>query len=80
MARRLVALGLADVAAADNHGDWRTVSAAWNLIRDSGSPGAAERLCRVNPRAVVEDRDMESVPPAALRESVWSRVKDLMGI
>lgn len=86
-ARALVGAGLADVIAADNHGDARTLKPAvsWMLSRASGvtfPPGTAQRterwvdvLTTTNPRAVVRDDDLVAPPRAKLEESLIEKVR-----
>ena len=79
-AKQIVRSGAADVLAADNHGDQRCLSAAFEFLSQEGSPEAAQMLMVENPRSVLEDRPMETVPPIAIREGVWSRFKNIVRI
>jgi protein-tyrosine phosphatase len=79
-ARQIVRLGSADVLAADNHGDQRSLSAAFEFLTQQGSPEVAQLLTVENTRSVLEDRPMETVPPVAIREGVWSRFKNIIRI
>jgi protein-tyrosine phosphatase len=74
-ARQLLSAGLADVVAADNHGDDRMVSTAVDFLSDHESDDVARSLAQLNPRAVVEDWDMIPVAAVAFRESLWSRIR-----
>lgn len=72
-ARRVVAAGLADVIAADNHGDGRSLAAAAALLAERATPPAlvaeaVELLTRINPLAVTNDWDLAAVPAMAIRE------------
>ena len=76
LARELVSRGLADIVAADNHGDRRSVATAAESLRANGGAHAAEWLTVNNPRAILESKDMTPVPPADLSSggSWWRRL------
>lgn len=78
-ARQLLAAGLADVVAADNHGDRRSVSTARRYLELHGYPDAAVGLTEANPRAVLDDAEMREVPAAPIRESLLDRVRRFIG-
>ena len=66
-AREFVARGLADVAAADNHGDARSIAAASRYLAERGAAEVGRLLTLENPRAVLEDRALVAAPPVRLR-------------
>jgi protein-tyrosine phosphatase len=68
-ARAYLAAGLADIIAADNHGDVRSLKAAVAYLTSHGHAEAARLLAVENPRAIVEDRPLAAVPPVRIRES-----------
>ncbi len=74
-ARQLVELGLADIAAADNHGDDRSLQSARHVLDDHVGALQARLLLSDNPRAIIEDRTIEPVPPLSWRFSVADRVR-----
>lgn len=76
-ARALVAEGLSDIVAADNHGDERTVATAREALREQKGVIQAELLTVQNPRAILEDRPIVQVPPLQLKVSFLSRLKTL---
>jgi len=76
-ARELVAQGLADILAADNHGDERSVATAREALREQKGAVQAELLTVQNPRAILEDRPVAPVPPLQLRVSLMSRLRSL---
>ena len=78
-ARVLTSLGLVDLTASDNHGDSRTVEYAERYFEDSGFPDVGVKMCETNPRALLEDRELEDVLPVGLKEGWWSRVKGALG-
>ena len=74
-ARALVAAGLADIAAADNHGDERSVAATYEALEPQSGGAQADLLVRLNPRAILEDKYTEEVPPLRMRASVMQRIR-----
>jgi protein-tyrosine phosphatase len=78
-ARELVEHGFADIAAADNHGDARTLQSASEEIIRQGGTLQAELLLKQNPLAILEDRNVEAVPPLAWRVSLADRLRGLFG-
>lgn len=78
-ARQLVEHGFADIAAADNHGDTRTLLGAWEeIVRQDGTV-QAELLLKQNPRAILEDRSVEPVPALTWRVSLADRLRGFFG-
>ena len=76
-ARRLVTEGLADILAADNHGDGRLLETGHAMLREHGGTEQAELLTVRNPAAILADGLVEDVPPIALRVSVLERLRRL---
>lgn len=74
-ARALLAAGLADVIAGDNHGNRRSVNTGVEYLEKYGAGGQAELLAVANPRAVIEDQDMVSVPAVPFEEGLVDRWK-----
>ena len=85
LARSLVAEGLVDVLAADNHGDTRSLRTAVKFLRTGTADGteAVERavsaLTRENPKAVVSGASMAVVPPIRFDEGWMERLRRLLG-
>jgi protein-tyrosine phosphatase len=77
-ARQLVAHGLADIAAADNHGDDRSLRPVQDALVEMAGGQQAELLLLANPRAILEDRPLEPVPPFAWRFSIVARLRSLL--
>lgn len=65
-ARALVAHGLADILAADNHGDDASQGAAFHVLAGQGAEPQAELLTVSNPRAILEDRETTPVEPVTM--------------
>lgn len=76
-ARALVAAGLADILAADNHGDARCVATALDWLTEHEGEDQAVLLLDANPRAILEDRALYEVDPLPMRTSLWRRVRGL---
>lgn len=76
-ARALLAAGLGDILAADNHGDERSIVTARRFLENQGAAEQAGALCERNPRAILEERDLELVEPATVRLSLGSRLRRL---
>lgn len=82
-ARALVASGLADILAADNHGDGRTLVEPFRRLTEFGFPEQANALMRDNPAAILADRGPDPVPPFDIPVSLFHRLKgwiDEMGV
>ena len=71
-ARELIGAGLADILAADNHGDDRSLAGAAAAIAAEGGEEQADLLTVGNPRAILEDRELTPVEPVVLK-STWTR-------
>jgi protein-tyrosine phosphatase len=78
-ARELVQHGLADIAAGDNHGDDRSLRAAWDEFMSHEGSAQAQLLLNRNPQAILADRAVESVPPLAWRFSLLERLRSILG-
>jgi protein-tyrosine phosphatase len=78
-ARELLAHGLADIIAADNHGDDRMIGAAYRYLCEQGGEHQADLLARRNPAAILAEGILESVPPLAIKIPLFDRLKQLLG-
>lgn len=78
-ARELLAHGLADIIAADNHGDDRMLGTVYRFLAEAGALGQAELLARKNPRAIIEGGEVMPVPPFALKTGLMDKLKHLWG-
>jgi protein-tyrosine phosphatase len=77
-ARQLVAEGLADILAGDNHGDERSVAVGARFLRAQDGAEQVELLAVENPRAILDDRPLASVPPLRIRQSWMRRIKEFL--
>ncbi len=78
-ARDLVREGLADVLAADNHGDDRSVATALDWLTEHDAGQQAILLLDTNPRAILEDKATYEVDPLPIRRTVWNSVRRILG-
>jgi protein-tyrosine phosphatase len=74
-ARALLEHGLADVLAADNHGDTRSLLTAVEYLRAFRAGSAIKMLTESNPRAVIEGKELEPVEPVRFVASWLDRVR-----
>ena len=77
-ARDIVREGLADVLAADNHGDDRCVATALDWLTDHDAAEQAILLLDTNPRAILEDKATYEVDPLVIRRSPWTSVRRML--
>ncbi len=77
-ARALVAEGLADILAGDNHGDTRTLATAREFLQQHDGRVQASLLLDVNPAAILAGEGLEEVPPLPLRTNLLSRLRNLL--
>lgn len=77
-ARALVEAGCAGIVASDNHGDGRTVFAAFEWLERHGGARQAELLTRENPAAILADEPVAPVPPFRVRRSLFTQFKDFL--
>ncbi len=78
-ARALVAEGLADILAADNHGDDRTLATPRAYLAQHGGEVQGRFLLETNPAAILAGGAVEPVPPLTLRPTLIARIRHLFG-
>jgi protein-tyrosine phosphatase len=78
-ARDLVHAGLADILAADNHGDTRNVATALDWLADQDAADQAALLLDTNPRAILDDLAIYEVDPLPMKRSMWRSVRRWFG-
>lgn len=74
-ARDLVREGLADILAADNHGDERNVATALDWLGEMDGGEQALLLLDTNPRAILDDQAIYEVDPLKMRTSLWQKMR-----
>ncbi len=77
-ARALVSAGLADILAADNHGDDRIIATGRQFLEAQDGAEQAELLTAVNPRAILSDEPLSAVPPVEIRRTWMQRIRQLL--
>jgi tyrosine-protein phosphatase YwqE len=77
-ARAIVAAGLADILAADNHGDDRSIATGRTFLEAQDGAEQAELLTVVNPRAILDDQPLTAVPPVEIRRSWMQKLRQLL--
>lgn len=78
-ARQLVAAGLADILAGDNHGDDRTVAGGADFLRAQDGEEQAQLLTAGNPGAILRDEPLVDVPPIVIRRTWMQRIRHMLG-
>jgi protein-tyrosine phosphatase len=77
-ARQLIAEGLADILAGDNHGDERTVATGARFLKAQDGGEQVELLVVRNPSAILGDGSMYPVPPLRMKQSWMRRIKQFL--
>ena len=77
-ARALVAEGLADILAADNHGDAQTLASPRQFLSEHGGDMQAHLLLEVNPAAILADGALAPVPSLPIRPTLMGRLRHLL--
>lgn len=78
-ARALVQAGLADILAADNHGDDRCIATAVDWLAEHDGADQSLLLLDTNPRAILNDEPLYEVDPLPPRRGLLNRVRRLWG-
>ena len=77
LARELIAHGLVDCMASDNHADRRSLRAAHEWVAETASEEQAAILTRENPRRILADEPTIHVAPLARRRGMGERLREL---
>ena len=77
-ARELLADGLADIIAADNHGDDRLITAGYRFLCEAGGSSQADYLARRNPAAILADAELEPVAPLMFKTGLIDKLRYLL--
>jgi protein-tyrosine phosphatase len=80
LARGMLADGLIDMLASDNHGDHRTLWAAQEWLVEIGAADASRLLTTVNPEALLSDQRLVPVPRVQLEKGMFARLRELLGL
>ena len=76
-ARDLVAAGLGDIIAGDNHGDDRSIAQGYQFLVAQDAQEQGELLARRNPAAILADQPLQPVPPVQIRSTWMQRLRQL---
>ena len=76
-ARELLALGLIDILASDNHGDHRSLGTAVEWLTEHGADEQLELLTHTNAERVLGDEDPLPVPPLRSMSGPLAKLKQL---
>ena len=75
----MLAAGLVDVLAADNHGDARTLADPFARLVEAGAEDVAIGLTMENPRAILSDTMPERIAGFVLKVPLLNRLKGWIG-
>jgi protein-tyrosine phosphatase len=78
-ARQLIAAGVGDILAGDNHGDDRTLAGGADFLRAQDGLAHAELLTVRNPGAILRDEPLVDVPPLLIRRTWMQQIRRLLG-
>ena len=78
LARELLAEGLMDCLASDNHGDGRTLRGARLWLEEIGATEQADLLTRVNAGRVLADQGALPVTPVRPDKGMFARLRELV--
>lgn len=78
LARSLLAAGLVDCLASDNHGDRRSLAAARLWLEEMGATEHAVMLTHANASRLLADEPPLPVPPLPLGRGVFQRLRELL--
>jgi protein-tyrosine phosphatase len=78
LAKSLLAAGLIDCLASDNHGDRRSLAAARVWLEEIGATDHARLLTHSNAARVLADEPTLPVPPLPLARGVFHRLRELL--
>jgi protein-tyrosine phosphatase len=78
-AREILAYGLADIIAADNHGDSRLIGTGYRFLCEAGGSSQADLLARKNPEAILANQPVDPVAPLPIKTGLIDKLKHLLG-
>jgi len=78
LARAMLADGLIDCLASDNHGDRRSLAAARLWLTEMGAEEHAQMLTHANASRVLANEPTIPVPPLPLARGVFTRLRELL--
>jgi protein-tyrosine phosphatase len=75
--RLMLAEGVVDILASDNHGDRRSLGTVRLWLREVGGERQGRVLTEVNPARLLIDEALDRVPPLRERHGLWERLRAL---
>lgn len=78
LARDMLAGGLIDCIASDNHGDSRSLAAVHQWLLELNAPEAAQLLTHENAKRLLDDEWPNPVPPVQLSRGPFERLRELL--
>lgn len=78
-ARALLEAGLADILAADNHGDDRSLAEPFRRLAEGGGHEQAALLMVDNPALILADDEVMEVPPLQAKVPLLTRLRSWIG-
>ena len=78
LARQLLAAGLVDMLASDNHGDARSLATVRAWLGEHGAAEEGTLLTKTNPDRLLRNEPMLPVPPVTIRRGALARLRDLL--
>ena len=78
LAREMLAQGLVDCVASDNHGDGRSLAGVRRWLEELGAREAARLLTKINPERVLTDDPPLPVPPVHVSRGPLARLRELL--
>jgi len=79
LARTMLAEGLIDILASDNHGDQRSLAAARDWLIEIGASDVSQLLTNVNPGSLLSDQPLVPVSPVRLERGMFTRLREMLG-
>lgn len=78
LARALIAEGLVDCIASDNHADGRSQMVAREWLAEVGADEQGVLMTRQNPSRLLTDRELLPVPPLPRQRGMFARLRELI--
>lgn len=78
LARDMLAEGLVDCIASDNHGDGRSLAATRTWLEEQGASEQAQLLTHTNAERLLANQPVLPVPPLPVESGLFGRLKQLL--
>lgn len=77
LSRKMLAAGVMDIIASDNHGDTRSLATIRLWLHEIGADRQAKLLLETNPAHVLKGELLQAVPPFQEQKGIWKFLKSL---